>query len=645
MIQFFRRMFSSKIGVIVAILFVAMIGLAFGLADINAPSGMFSSSGDELATVDGDPVEEADVQQLMNRALANAREQQPGIDMAAFVDSGGLDQAIEQFTSAVALSAYAGEIDILIGKQLIDQTIADTPAFQGLSGQFDDATFRQVLQQQNLTEAEVRRDFERQLQLRLILGPAAAVAQAPESVVRPYGQLLLERRSGQVIAVPSAAVDQGAAPSRADINRFYQSHLRRYTLPERRSIRYASFTRSQIPVPTPTEAQIREYYAAHDDEYGGSEIRGLRQIILPSEEQAQAFYNEVKGGKSFEAAASARGFTAGSTEVDAASEPDFANGTSDAVARAAYAAGQGDLTRPARSGLGWHVIQVESVSAQAARPIAQVRGEIVSALSRQLADDALANFYLAIENAIDDGSSFEEVVDAQGLTIEVTPLVAPNGQSPDDANFSPGRDMPALLEAAFSMEEDEDPILVPLEENQRYALVDVTEVARSAPQPLASITPIVTRHFIRDRASRRARQVATRIARQINQGKTPAEAIAATGVTLPAPQIAEGTRQQMARMENPPAPLRLMFRMAPDTAKLIQLPSDQGWFVVALHEIESNVEELTPQILAATQSQFGEILANEYAEQFVNAVLAEHPVERNDDAIQAFSNRLTGRSQ
>jgi peptidyl-prolyl cis-trans isomerase D len=202
-----------------------------------------------------------------------------------------------------------------------------------------------------------------------------------------------------------------------------------------------------------------------------------------------------------------------------------------------------------------------------------------------------------------------------------------------------------ILPLAFTLGADEDPVLAPVVVDQRYALIDVTEIARSAPQPLASIREQVSQDFMLDRSARRARTIATEIAEKVNGGMTLSAALAEAGVTLPAPQPARATRRAISQAQNVPEPIRLLFRMAANTAKLVRLPSNQGWFVVVLESIASDPDEITPELIEATRSQFASVTANEYAEQFINAVLADYPVTRNEDAITALRERLTsGRS-
>ncbi|MEM8695139.1 MAG: peptidyl-prolyl cis-trans isomerase [Pseudomonadota bacterium] len=649
MITFFRRLFASKFGLLLAMAFVALIAAAFALADISAPggggTGFFGGGGTTVASVDGTDVDDERISELMTRALQNAREEQPGIDMAALIEGGGLDDAIQQYMQGEALSAFARDHGLLISKRLIDATIAEIPAFQGLTGNFDEPTFRQVLAQQGLTEDEVRTDITRQTLVSLLLGPVTAGAQVPAAIAQPYAQLLLEERSGQVAAIPSSAMPRGNPPTAEQLRTFYDENIRRYTLPERRSVRYAVFTLDQLDVPAPTEEEVRAYYEANSDTYGGSQTRTFQQIILADQADAQAFYAAVDGGADFGAQAVERGFSLPSIQVSGATPESFQRATSEEIATAAFAADEGSLLEPIRSGLGWHVIRVADVVNRSVTPLGSVRPEIVQALREQAGNEALAQFYLDIENAIDDGASFEEVADDKGLTIVSTPLLAPNGLAPQQPDYRPSIDLQPILELAFTLDDDEEAVLVPIVENQRYAMVDVTEIARTAPQPLDTIRQFVNRDYLLDRAARRARAIATEIAAQVNDGTPLSEALAAADVTLPAPQPAQATRQAISQAGiDVPEPVRLLFRMAANTAKLVRLPQDQGWYVVVLDSIESDPEAVTPDLIEATRQEFATVTANEYAEQFVNAVLADYPIERNEEAIEALGERLiTGR--
>ncbi|MEQ9663200.1 MAG: SurA N-terminal domain-containing protein [Parasphingopyxis sp.] len=102
MIQFFRNLFSSKIGAVFALLFVVLIFFAFALADINAPGGMFSSSN-AIATVGDQEITEEQITDRLNQRLQAIRQQQPGVDMNILVQQGELDNLIDTYARIFAM--------------------------------------------------------------------------------------------------------------------------------------------------------------------------------------------------------------------------------------------------------------------------------------------------------------------------------------------------------------------------------------------------------------------------------------------------------------------------------------------------------------------------------------------------------------
>src|SRR3546814_7580139 len=76
--------------------------------------------------------------------------------MAAFVESGGLDQVLDQLVEGAAFDQFATELGFGVSKRLIDGRIADLPAFAGVSGKFDQTVFENFLRQNGISEAQLR---------------------------------------------------------------------------------------------------------------------------------------------------------------------------------------------------------------------------------------------------------------------------------------------------------------------------------------------------------------------------------------------------------------------------------------------------------------------------------------------------------
>ena len=603
-----------------------------GLGGVGAGGG-----GQSLVSVGGEEVTPAEVSDQVNRQLDRARQQEPEMDVASFLRAGAFEEILRQLVSQEAMVAFAQKVGIGVSKRMVDGQIASIPQFKNIAGQFDQQAFRQALQREKLTEDQLRRELGGVLIQRQILLPVAGSPFVPQTMAFQYASLLLEQRSGTVGIVPAAAMGGGREPSDAEVAAFYKQNQGRYTIPERRVIRYALIGAEQVAAAAkPSEAEIAAAYRQNQAQYGANETRTLSQVVLPDEAAARAFAAKVAGGASFAAAAAQAGFGAGDIAVGNQGREQFARLSSPAVAAAAFAAAQGGTTAPVRSPLGWHVVRVDAINSSAAKPLAAVRPEIERQLAQQKSAEALNGLVSKVEDAVGEGSSFEEVARANGLTIQESPPVTGAGLQPGVAGWQPPAELRPLLKPAFDMSVDDDPVVEAIVPNQRFALFAVTRIVPAAPPPLQQIAQIVKADLAKRRALERARAVATALVAKINGGVPARQAFAEADVKLPAPQPVKARRIDIARPNQPvPPPLAMMFSLPRGKARLLAAPQGAGWFVVHLEQTVAGNAASAPQLVQATRSQFQRIVGEEYAAQFSQAVERSLDVKRDEDAIRA----------
>lgn len=642
MISFFRKALSSWL--VLGLLGLVMV--AFIVTGVAGPGGAGSApsgGGEKVAKVGGQAVGAGDIRRRMQSALANARQQNPGLDMTAFVKGGGMEQTVGQYLAARAMELWARAQGMTASARLVDGEIASIAAFNGPTGKFDPNVMRQVIAQQRMTEPMLRAELAGDAIRRQLLVPVAGAARAPTGVVLPFASLLLEQRTGMIGVVPSDAMPAGPAPTAGEIEAFYRRNIARFTIPERRVVRYALFGRDDAPAAAPTDAEIAAFYQANAASYGARETRVLQQVILPDQAAANAFVAKVRGGTPFAAAAQAAGFTTADTNIGDVTREALAKQASPAVATAAFAAPSGQIAAPVKGDLGWYVVKVDAVKTVAARPLAAVRSEIAGSLARQKADEALAARVAAMEDAIADGSSFDDVVKAQKLTALATPPVLPNGTAPGVAGYAPPAELPLLLRQLGEAGADDDAVVETIGKGERYALVKVGQVVAATPAPLAEVRPAIIAEIQRTKGAARAKAVAEAIAAKVKAGATLPAAFAAAGVKLPAPERVSRRQIELAQANEPvPAPLALMFTMRAGQTRAIAAPNDAGWFVVNLASITPGNAAAAPGLVEQTRAQFDRMTGEEYIEQFANAVAAKIGVTRDDAALARLRSELAG---
>jgi peptidyl-prolyl cis-trans isomerase D len=648
MLAFARKKFAKWFAIaLLGIVLVSMVVTGFGTDGVGGLGSLSGGgqTGEALASVDGEDLAANDINDMVNRAYSRARQQQPTLDMATFLEQGTYEQVIDQMIVARSVQAFGTSQGLLVSERMIDREIVNIPAFRNLTGQFDQNVMRQQLQTQNLTEARFRQDVAQSLMQRQLLGPVALGARAPEGVARQYANLLLERRRGQVAAIPSELLAQGINPSDAELAAFYNANRAMFTVPERRVIKYAVIGTEQVgQAGQATEAEIAAVYRNSPLSYGARETRTIQSIVLPTQAEANAFAARVRGGTGFVEAAAAAGFSAGDVTFANQSRQQFAGVANAEVATAAFAAAQGAVAGPIRSQLGFHVVRVEAIQQIAGRPLEAVRGDIAAAINARKRIEALGDLVSRVEESLSDGASFEETARAHNLTVVTTPAITALGQPADGQAFVPSPDLQPLLRPAFEIDPEEpEPALEQITANERFALIGVDRVLPAAPPPLAQIREQVRAAFINRRAGDLARALADRVARAINSGTPAAQAFAQAQPRIPTIRPIEIRRLDISRQgQQVPAPLITLFSIPQGRARVIPGENGAGWYIVVHEQRTPGDASGLPQLIQQTREEFTRSASEELAQQFARAAQSRSQVTRNAEAIRSARQSLGG---
>lgn len=651
MISFFRNVLNSKIGAGIALAVLVLITLAFVGGDLTGMSDSGGiSAGKSVATVGKDDVDENELALAAKSALSRVQAQDPTMTMKVLIAQGGLEQVLDELIDRTATAFFGKKIGVVAGDRLIDSEIARIPAFQGVDGKFDQATFRQLLSQQGLSEKSLREDIAQGLIAQQLMLPAQFGTTMSSFAAKRYAALLDENRAGTVVALPSQLFVPAKAPTDAELQAFYKSHTNAFIRPERRVIRFAAFGEGAVKdVAAPTDADVAKRYQADSALYAAQDNRKITQLIVPTEAAAKAVAGEVAKGKTLETAAQEKGLSAAKLEFF--SKAQLSSQFSPAVADAVFAAPVGKLAAPQKSALGWHLIRVEEEQKKPERPLTAVKDEIVAKLTEEKKRAAFTDLLAKLEDEFSNGASLVEVAKSLGATVQTTAPVTANGQ----VYGKPGEAAPAVLQSvlktAFAMDQ-EKPQTAQVAKNEAapagqngFIVYDVTEITPSAPAPFKEIVNDVKVAWALDKGDAAAKAAALQVQTQVRAGKTLEQAIAAIGKTLPPVQQVSMSRATLTAAlrsgRQVPPPVSLMFHMAKGTVKVQSAGRDRGWFVVALKDVVPGKVE-SAQLVEGTQRELGGQLGQAYTDALGKAIRKEVGVKRHDKAIAAVRDQLAG---
>lgn len=642
MITAIRRLFSSALGKFLALSFVVVIGIGFALSDVTGNSTFGGMGGANVAEVGGEDIGIGALRDEVRRAYDQARQDEPGLTMAAFVEAGGLDQTLNRMVEGAAFDQYAQSLGLRVNKRLVDGRIADLPVFAGISGTFDRTRFESFLRENGLTEAQLRRQLRQQIFAEQLVVPVGTMPRLAMGVARPYAALLFEERQGQATFIPASSFAPTNDPGDAALKKYLADHGARFVIPERRVLQYALFDRSMVPVASATDAEIAAIYKANAARYAASETRRFARVIAPSKAAADSISAKVRGGTSLDAAAKAAGLTAATTgDLTQSAYSGIANA---AAAKAAFAAKPGDLLAPMQTGLGWVVARVENVTAKPAQSLADATPAIREELEKNKANEAIVDYYNSVQDAVNGGASIEEIAADRKLTLVETPALLPNGSAPAQPTFKLAPELAPMVSQSFQSSSEGEGQLATLVENEKFAVFAVKTIVAAAPPPFAQIRGDLLADWRLAQGQKIARDKARALVKAVEGGTDFSVAVRGAGPNIGSAQRIGGRRAELAREDGRvPPELALLFSMAEGSVKTLEMPGNRGWMVIALDKVNRpDPKVIDDARIQAIAGPLAPAFGNELVEQMIGEAKRRAGISINKKLVDQLRAELTG---
>jgi peptidyl-prolyl cis-trans isomerase D len=200
-----------------------------------------------------------------------------------------------------------------------------------------------------------------------------------------------------------------------------------------------------------------------------------------------------------------------------------------------------------------------------------------------------------------------------------------------------------VVQSAFSMEGEGQPQIAEIEPGKAFVIYDVGRLTAAAPAPLAQIRDQVAAEWRLAQGNAKARAAAQRVEAALKRGGDIAAAVAAAGIPLPPVERIDLGREQLQAMKPaPPAPVQGLFAMAKGKTRLMGAPGNRGWFVLKLDDVIPGQVDMRDPRLAALAQQLGQVSGSELSEQLAGAMRKDVGVKRNEAAVKAVVDRLSG---
>ena len=533
MLASFRRFadtLAAKVFFAILVASFAFWGVAGGISDVTDDRA--------IAVVGSKRITPDVLSDVYQRSLQQAlRSMGTGVEATPEIRRSVANQALDRMIMTTALNAKAEDFGLAVPDDALRQAVYEVPAFRGPSGQFDRATFEQLLRNNNYTEKRFLDQMREDMLQRQLLIPLRADSAVPDVMANAYYRLQFEQRVASAIDVPFSRATPPEAPADAQLQRFYENNSSRYATKETRRVRAIVLSpetlASEVQV---SDADIAAAYESRQSEFNVPGKRSVQVLLTQTEDVARSLAAQWAPDKTWAQMQDiAQKAGAGPVELSDATQVEF---PSPELGEAVFAAQLNAISAPVKSPLGWYVVKVVGITPGAIRGLADVAPELRARLVVEKAGDLLYDRANKVEDALAGGTTLENLssdlgvaavegtLDAQGNTPEGKPAPIPG---PEELR-------PALVQAIFQAKKGDPAQLVQApnakDGSQSFYGFEIEDITPAAVRPFAEVQIDVRGDWTRDRNRHEQEVVAAGMISAIKSGQTLDQAAAAAGFTV-----------------------------------------------------------------------------------------------------------------
>lgn len=391
-----------------------MFGLTFGF-------GLDSLRGANVTAIGAVGDEEIEVN-TYGRAYQNAYlqlSQQVGRNLTpAELDQFGIqEQVLDAVTAQAALDNETAVLGLSVGDELVRDSIATSPQFQGLNGGFDQEAYRYFLENQvglsaGQFEARVRKENARSLLQNAIVSGVSN----KDTMALALLNFAQQERSFEWAELTEANLAAPIAePTQAELEAFYSAQSADYMTPLTRKITYAWLNPTDLLDDVEVdEAQIRESYELQSDRFNRAEQRAVDRVVFPSLEEAQAARDRFDAeAVSFSEIVSERGLTDADVDLGEVSRTDL----SAAAAELLFNQSEPGVVGPIESSFGPALFRINALIQADNTPFEEVRDELRAELAGESARRLVSDLIGEIDDELAGGVRLEDLTKISGLQV------------------------------------------------------------------------------------------------------------------------------------------------------------------------------------------------------------------------------------
>ncbi|HVJ51211.1 MAG TPA: peptidyl-prolyl cis-trans isomerase [Aliidongia sp.] len=630
MLQFIRSKAGSFVVRILFVLLIASFGV-WGIGDFLRQSPADTT----VLTVGSEKIDGNRVQAELRRAMDRARQMFGGaLDMEQARALGLVDRTVDGIVTEALLDQEAKRLHVAVGDKQVLDTLMQEPMFKTPTGQFNRVAFLNALAANRMTESGYLSLVRTDLTRNVVASAANGTATAPKILAETLYKIRDERRIADWVLLPETAVKDIPPPDDAAIQAYYDAHHDAFTAPEYRGFTALVLQNASVAAEVQiTDDQLKDSYQQRLGDFTRPEKRHLLQMVLPDEKAANDAEAALVGGQKFEEVAKNIA-KQDPTTIDLGSV--LRTELPKEVADAAFEAKDGEITKPVKSPLGWHILKVAGVEAGGSKSFDEVKTQLEADLRKDAEGDALYKLTNKIEDAIAAGAEFAAIAQQFNLKPITVAAVDETGKDPSGTVISslPIQAAP-VIKTVFETAAGQISGMQDGPDNASFYILKVDSDTAPALKPLEQVKDQVKTAWLKEQQTTKLAEQAKALVEAVKPDATLAQLAAARKLEL---KTTKPFDRANARNDAPLPPelVATLFTLQPGAAA--NAAGQGGQYVAQLKEIKAADPATDTNGVDQIAQQLDQEAKNEALLEFDQALRQRYSVEIR----QAVLDRLTG---
>ncbi|MDP2846707.1 MAG: SurA N-terminal domain-containing protein [Humidesulfovibrio sp.] len=515
------------------------IKIAFGIIILvfifSFGTGSFTDRKEPVVAYVGDEAISArEFQKAYEDAVTGMRRQNPSAS-AEDLNTPQFKQAVlSQLVNTKLLLGAARKMGVTVSPAELRAVISSIPAFQGATGAFDPAIYKNALAQTHSTPKRFEEDLKSSQLIQKLQGFSAVASMVTEPEAKGLFQWARETVRIDTMTFPVKTFADQVKPTEAQLQAYYDAAKDRFKEPARIRLEYLPITVADLAAAQKiSDEDVKKQYEAGAEAFKHPAQMRARHILIlvpanaPQEAaekslaQIKAIQTQLKKGASFEALAKNNSQDPGSA-AKGGELPWFSEGAMDKPFEdAAKALKPGQISDPVRTQFGWHLIKLEATRPAGKVPFEEAAGEIKKRMAEERASEKINEILDQSMDQIAAGVKLAKIAQGLGLSTQKSEML----------------DMQAL-QSIFGLKKEAAETLFALANGagaktplsmdpaRGYLLAEKIEGAPEALLPLDKVKDKVVAEVKREEGRKQALEKAKEVLAQLGNAETQAKALA-----------------------------------------------------------------------------------------------------------------------